>query len=350
VSQESDAFIAAVLADPEDDAPRLIYADWLDEHGQSAYAEFIRVQVAVARHAGKWDDRTRALGKRERALLLELRESHCLLQVGWGWTFYLSRQGPPNQYAYNCAGFARGFTSEVTLRAWDWCRLGDRVLSLQPVSQVRLVTWPQIERHNYGSGYLRFQFAGCPREAFADVWGLNFRENTALGAPVVRALLKALWPGVHFDLPPRRQDPVGPGVEARFAVNCLAAGTVYPSRFVEALEPARSAGYSRVVQCAAGGRVYGVSQPGTRNPPGGFSDDGSAAHAGDMLFVYPPPSSGVRVELGNRARPGDRLRPGARGRALAGRRGPAVAMEAGEKGDLVLCALPWAPSPAGGRR
>jgi uncharacterized protein (TIGR02996 family) len=44
------ALLAAIRAAPEDDAPRLIYADWLDEHGQPERAEFIRVQCELARH------------------------------------------------------------------------------------------------------------------------------------------------------------------------------------------------------------------------------------------------------------------------------------------------------------
>jgi uncharacterized protein (TIGR02996 family) len=46
---ESDALLAAVLANPDDDAPRLILADWLDEHGRSERAAFIRLQVERAR-------------------------------------------------------------------------------------------------------------------------------------------------------------------------------------------------------------------------------------------------------------------------------------------------------------
>ena len=42
-------FLAAIRAAPDDDAPRLIYADWLDEHGQPERAEFIRVQCELAR-------------------------------------------------------------------------------------------------------------------------------------------------------------------------------------------------------------------------------------------------------------------------------------------------------------
>jgi uncharacterized protein (TIGR02996 family) len=44
-----EPFYAAVLADPLADAPRLVFADWLDEHGNPRRAEFIRTQVALAR-------------------------------------------------------------------------------------------------------------------------------------------------------------------------------------------------------------------------------------------------------------------------------------------------------------
>src|SRR5215218_7287428 len=41
--------LAAVLASPADDAPRLVLADWLDEHGQPDRAEFIRLQCELNR-------------------------------------------------------------------------------------------------------------------------------------------------------------------------------------------------------------------------------------------------------------------------------------------------------------
>jgi uncharacterized protein (TIGR02996 family) len=50
---DEQAFLAAVLADPQDDAPRLIYADWLDEQGRCEQAEFIRVQMELAA-TGRW--------------------------------------------------------------------------------------------------------------------------------------------------------------------------------------------------------------------------------------------------------------------------------------------------------
>jgi uncharacterized protein (TIGR02996 family) len=46
-----DAFLQDIAAKPADDAPRLIYADWLDEHGgpaEAARAAFIRAQCRLA--------------------------------------------------------------------------------------------------------------------------------------------------------------------------------------------------------------------------------------------------------------------------------------------------------------
>lgn len=42
-------FLDAIYADPDDDVPRLIYADWLDENGQEDRAELIRVQCEAFR-------------------------------------------------------------------------------------------------------------------------------------------------------------------------------------------------------------------------------------------------------------------------------------------------------------
>jgi uncharacterized protein (TIGR02996 family) len=43
------AFLEAICAAPEDDTPRLVFADWLDDNGEPERAEFIRVQCALAR-------------------------------------------------------------------------------------------------------------------------------------------------------------------------------------------------------------------------------------------------------------------------------------------------------------
>jgi uncharacterized protein (TIGR02996 family) len=46
---DADALLDAIFDRPDDDTPRLVYADWLQENGQENYAEFIRLQCAAAR-------------------------------------------------------------------------------------------------------------------------------------------------------------------------------------------------------------------------------------------------------------------------------------------------------------
>ncbi len=55
---------------PDDDAPRLIYADWLEENGKPDRAEFIRVQIALAIETLSPDER-KGLTAREKQLLLQ---------------------------------------------------------------------------------------------------------------------------------------------------------------------------------------------------------------------------------------------------------------------------------------
>src|SRR5436309_2100877 len=68
------AFLADIVAHPDDDGPRLIFADWLDEHGQADRAAFIRAQIERLR-LKEGDDRQEELRRREGYLLLEEQEA-----------------------------------------------------------------------------------------------------------------------------------------------------------------------------------------------------------------------------------------------------------------------------------
>jgi uncharacterized protein (TIGR02996 family) len=46
---DHDALLAAICAEPDEDTPRLAFADWLEEHDESAHAAFVRDQVELAR-------------------------------------------------------------------------------------------------------------------------------------------------------------------------------------------------------------------------------------------------------------------------------------------------------------
>src|SRR5262249_17951831 len=68
-----EAFLAAIVEDPDDDTPRLVYADWLDEHDQPERAEFIRLQIELTRLT-EYGEESRRLYLRERELLSAHRE------------------------------------------------------------------------------------------------------------------------------------------------------------------------------------------------------------------------------------------------------------------------------------
>lgn len=77
----ADPFLAAILADPFDDQPRLVYADYLDEQGDPR-GEFIRVQCELAKPQHEKCNLQCALRRRERELF-ELRPAdepniHCV--------------------------------------------------------------------------------------------------------------------------------------------------------------------------------------------------------------------------------------------------------------------------------
>jgi uncharacterized protein (TIGR02996 family) len=62
---ERAALLKAICENPDDDTPRLVFADWLQEHGEEERAEFIRVQCEVARlraDDGRRDELVRRAG------------------------------------------------------------------------------------------------------------------------------------------------------------------------------------------------------------------------------------------------------------------------------------------------
>src|SRR4051794_8024510 len=67
---QAEAFLRAIIDNPDDESLRLIYADYLDERGDPR-AEFIRVQCALAR-IPQGDRRREALEARERELLSQV--------------------------------------------------------------------------------------------------------------------------------------------------------------------------------------------------------------------------------------------------------------------------------------
>ncbi|MDY3557770.1 TIGR02996 domain-containing protein [Gemmata sp. JC673] len=75
---DEQALLAAIQSHPDEDAPRLAYADWLDEHARSeadrARAEFIRTQIESARLPADDDYRAELEARAEKLLHAHQRD------------------------------------------------------------------------------------------------------------------------------------------------------------------------------------------------------------------------------------------------------------------------------------
>jgi uncharacterized protein (TIGR02996 family) len=90
MSTDEAALLNSVIGAPDDDLPRLIYADWLEENGRSERAEFIRLQIAAA--AGKADlDQVQCLLLREAELLAAHADSFAGALAGEGLYWHYRR-------------------------------------------------------------------------------------------------------------------------------------------------------------------------------------------------------------------------------------------------------------------
>jgi uncharacterized protein (TIGR02996 family) len=90
---EMNEFLGAVRAAPDEDAPRLVFADWLDEHARPEWAELIRLQCELARLAPA-DPRRAELAGREDWLIRTHRDQWLAPFRGRSWKAeFISRRG-----------------------------------------------------------------------------------------------------------------------------------------------------------------------------------------------------------------------------------------------------------------
>src|SRR5687767_8653404 len=121
-----DGFLADIIEHPEDDTPRLVFADWLEDQGEPAgldLAEFIRLQITLEepRDEGPalW-----AMRQREKELLRARRAEWAggVADLVWG------------------EEFRRGFVDAVRMSAAQFLDRGAEVFAQAPVRRLRLVS------------------------------------------------------------------------------------------------------------------------------------------------------------------------------------------------------------------
>jgi uncharacterized protein (TIGR02996 family) len=99
---DAEALLRAVFQQPDDDTPRLVFADYLDDHGDGERAAFIRLQCRIARLTPR-DRGKRELRKQEAAAIARFAHFSGTLDTRM-----------PTQPRYE-----RGFL-HLTLWTWSW--------------------------------------------------------------------------------------------------------------------------------------------------------------------------------------------------------------------------------------
>jgi uncharacterized protein (TIGR02996 family) len=190
---ERDALLAAIVAQPDDDAARLVYADWLQEHGQERRAQFIRAQV--------WAERAEPFGPEARK---QARLAESLIEGFRGeWVRHL-------QQRLVAWGFRRGFVEHAEVNVATFARDAAELFRLEPIRSLRLVRFasglttvaldpffevPQLERVSR-LDFTGFQLAPVELEPLAMCRHLaNLTDLCLHAAPLLPNWLRDLLAG-----------------------------------------------------------------------------------------------------------------------------------------------------------
>lgn len=109
--------LRAIMCNPGEDTPRLVYADWLAENGQPERAEFIQVQIALHGETHEYchaDCCVMDYGNPCKIFALHSRERELRACE--------KATGIPHLVEFPACEFSRGFVSAVTCTAEDWLR------------------------------------------------------------------------------------------------------------------------------------------------------------------------------------------------------------------------------------
>ncbi len=153
LSPDEAALLKAVRADRNNDLPRLVYADYLDDHGRPERAELIRLQCE---HERLHPDRVR-LTHRGHMLRIERREriEQLLRAHGRGWLRELPKWAVEGWTPVWTGGepFRRGFIESFDPSASAFVRNGPQLLDRMPVRCLRLfyarAVWDEVIRCNW---------------------------------------------------------------------------------------------------------------------------------------------------------------------------------------------------------
>ncbi len=130
---ERDALLKAVCDNPDDDTPRLVFADWLQEHGEEERAEFIRLQIEIA---GLPDGKKKLTRQARENELLDAHRDEWAEPLKPYFAYYYSgiyahHYGPP-------VTFRRGFVDAIAMDVDSFNERAEEAFALAPVRELIL--------------------------------------------------------------------------------------------------------------------------------------------------------------------------------------------------------------------
>jgi uncharacterized protein (TIGR02996 family) len=141
---ENPDLLRAVLEYPENDAPRLDYADWFAEHGEPDRAEFIRAQVLASR-LSPYDAAQRHLKRRAQALLTEHEKRWFGLQRGWV-TLWSFERGWPDSATLDQGTLVGDRARDAGRSFFDWLPIRHVTCGLRSPDFAGLFASPALQR------------------------------------------------------------------------------------------------------------------------------------------------------------------------------------------------------------
>ncbi|TMJ00855.1 MAG: TIGR02996 domain-containing protein [Alphaproteobacteria bacterium] len=195
VQSLGDVLIQEVLEHPEDDVPRLIYADWLAENDQPVRAEFIQLQCRLAKEQ---PDYALDTGTSPRAYTSSgdprIRRAYALFQE---LAFPTVSKGPITltSFQWTAATWRRGFVEGLSLSCSEFTRLARLVFKLHPVTRVQLKDRQPTWCPGW-NGYWSWRVTGDEVPFFSDGFLLPHEIFNLLG-PGHRESQHGQWR--HFD-------------------------------------------------------------------------------------------------------------------------------------------------------
>lgn len=135
ITATDQILLNAILANPHDTLPRLVYADFIEEAGQTERAEFIRLQIEIACRDTTLED----------SLPLQTREKILLDRYGKQWLAPLRARGEALQNPGTHGLFRRGFVEIVWMPAGIFNWKAERLFKLAPVLELRVTRLTHAE-------------------------------------------------------------------------------------------------------------------------------------------------------------------------------------------------------------